>query len=215
MSDNSDFGNSEILDVLLESQRLGFIGPGDVMFHVKHAERFLEAFGGPVDSANCLDLGSGGGLPGLVLAVQLPTLHWTLLDAGKRRCDFLRYAVDQLGLSNCEVVGGRAEELAHLPNFRHTFDVVTARSFAPPGTTAECATGFIRSGGRLVVSEPPRPPVDPQSTSVDEFRWDDEALAQLNMRVESVSSIAVIEQAAPCGDKWPRRNGIPSKRPLF
>lgn len=126
----------------------------------------------PVDPGRGLDLGSGGGVPGLVLACQLPGWRWALLDAARRRTSFLAAAVAELGLGDrVVVVRGRAEELAHDAAHRAAYDVVTARSFAPPPITAEIGAAFARRGGRLLVAEPPG----------DKDRWDPLLLARLGL----------------------------------
>src|ERR1700742_5063316 len=83
-----------LLRVLERSQQMGFLGPGDVAFHVEHAMAFAEVLG--PDAERVLDLGTGGGIPGLVLLARQPGLTMTLLDANTRRCDFVRSALDDL-----------------------------------------------------------------------------------------------------------------------
>ncbi|MGZ4710399.1 MAG: RsmG family class I SAM-dependent methyltransferase, partial [Acidimicrobiales bacterium] len=144
-----------LVGVLERSRDLGFLGPGPVEPHIEHARRFSAALTGP-RPARALDLGSGGGLPGLVLILAWPSTVWCLLDANQRRTDFLTDAVDELGVADrVTVVRGRAEEVAHDPAHRGRFDLVVARSFGKPAVTAECAAGFLVVGGMLVVSEPP------------------------------------------------------------
>src|SRR5205085_6392124 len=96
-----------------------------------------------------------GGLPGLVLATYRPELELTLLEARQRACRFLREAVAAIDRPGVVVVEARAEEAARRADLREAYDAVVARSFGPPAVTAECAVGFLRPGGRLVVSEPP------------------------------------------------------------
>jgi hypothetical protein len=103
-----------------------------------------------------LDIGSGGGLPGLVIFTERPDLTGCLLDAMLKRTAFLDWAVAELGIGNrVEVVRGRTEDLAHDPAYRSQFDAVVARSFGPPPATVEAALGFMTAGSRLVISEPP------------------------------------------------------------
>jgi 16S rRNA (guanine527-N7)-methyltransferase len=141
-----------------------------------------------------------------VLALRWPSSRWTFIDAAERRCRFLEEAVLDLGLgSRVETRQGRAEELGREDGLRGAFELVTARSFGPPGVTAECAAPFLRVGGHLLVSEPP-------SASP---RWPD-AVSLLGLQVrERTDGIQVLEQVAPCPDRFPRRTGIPVKRPLF
>ncbi len=196
--------------VLEEARDLGFLGPGPVGEHVVHARGFAEA----VDASpeRVLDLGSGGGLPGLVLAMAWPESRLVLLDSNERRTDFLRWAVDSLGVAERVAVRrDRAEHLGRQPEWRRSMDLVVARSFGPPAVTAECAAPLLAVGGRLVVSEPPdaRP-----------HRWPAAGLDPLGLAPEaSVQRLGhryqVLTQERPCSDRFPRRPGLPAKRPLF
>ena len=109
------------------------------------------------------------------------------------------------------MVEGRAEELARRADLRGRFDLVVARGFGPPAVTAECGAGFLVVGGRLVVSEPPGGRPD---------RWPAEGLAPLGLEPgrrsrRAGASYQVLRQATACPDRYPRRVGIPAKRPLF
>src|SRR4249919_639627 len=156
---------------LEDARRRGMLGPGPVGAHVDHAEAMAAA----ADSdfrGRFLDLGSGAGVPGLILLALWPAATGVLLDSRRRRCSFLEAAVSGLGLSDrASVACGRAEELARQRDFRGAFDLVAARGFGAPATTAECAVGFLGRGRRLVVSEPPGEP-DPE-------RWPTAGLAEL------------------------------------
>jgi 16S rRNA (guanine527-N7)-methyltransferase len=200
----------DLLQVLTRAQVLGFLGPGAIQPHIEHAERFLAAWTGD-PPAHALDLGAGGGLPGLVLALRWPASKWTYLDANQRRTVFLAEAVVDLDLlDRVDVERGRAEEAGQDSRFRARFDLVTARSFGPPAVTAECAAPFLRPGGTLIVSEPP----DELMDGVD--RWDVAGLAQLGLaRERRAHGCQVLRQVEPCPSRYPRRVGIPNKRPLF
>jgi 16S rRNA (guanine527-N7)-methyltransferase len=200
-----------LVEVLEESRRLGLLGPGPVTRQLHHA-RDLAAAVGPF-AGKLLDLGSGGGLPGLVLFDLWSEASGVLLDAQRRRCEFLQRAVSSLDLaSRVEVRCGRAEVLARAPELRAGFDLVTARSFGPPAVTAECAVGFLRAGGALVVTEPPDSEV--------ETRWDTAGLAALgfvppeSLR-EGATGAARLRLPGAVDDRWPRRDGVPAKRPLW
>ena len=194
-----------LLEQLERSRALGFLGPGPVEQHIDHAAAFLDALE-PVQGL-VIDLGSGGGVPGLIVAVARPDLHLVLLDAMAKRCRFLEEAVAALDLS-AEVVEGRAETLGR-GRLRGAAAAVLARSFGPPAATAECAAPLLVVDGRLIVSEPPQGP----------RRWPTEGLEPLGLapaeRVESASTVQVLLQRQPCPDTYPRRVGIPAKRPLF
>lgn len=92
-----------------------------------------------------LDVGSGGGFPGIVIAAQLPHLQVTLLEPMERRITWLNEVVAELGLSNVEVLRGRAEEL----HGKRTFDAVTARAVAPMDKLSRWTLPLVKSGGAL------------------------------------------------------------------
>lgn len=197
-------------ELLTQSQQFGFLGPGPVDAHVRHALGFLSVVGEP---DRLLDLGSGGGLPGLVLARALPRTELVLLDAMERRCRFLERAVLELGVQDRVTVEcGRAEELARRDGLRGSFPVVVTRSFGAPAVTAECAVGFMApEGGCLVVSEPPEQEQD---------RWPERGLAELGLRPGARRTgdgwtLQVLQLDGRTDDRFPRRTGVPAKRPLF
>lgn len=199
------------MPVLEEARRRGLLGPGPVVPHLTHALGFALALGSP-PSGPAVDLGSGGGLPGLALALVWPASRWVLLDAGQRRAAFLVEAVSDLGLgSRVEVVRGRAEEVGRQPERRGRHALVVARSFGPPAVTAECAAPLLAIGGWLVVSEPPEAAAS---------RWPLHAVHTLGLtptatvRVDG-GTYQVCEQRVACPDRFPRRPGVPEKRPLF
>lgn len=215
MSSNHQLNDEPIQSVLQESKAFGFLGPGPIEAHIDHAMSFIPWV---VDRSQIMDLGSGGGVPGLVIAAELSRTGKldgktiTLVDANQRRCAFLEDAVGELGVgSDVVVVHGRAEELARLDRMRHQFDCVVARSFGPPAVVAECAAGFLAVNGCLVVSEPPDQRAD---------RWNEQGLAKLGLELSERASrtgsrLQVMNVSTLCDDKYPRRNGIPAKRPLF
>lgn len=195
--------------ILRRAHAAGFIGADDLESHIAHARAFARALEG--EPGRFLDLGSGGGLPGLVLGLEWPLAEGVLVDRSRRRAGLLQAAIAELELgSRVRVICGRAEELGHDPELRERFDVVTARAFASPAVTAECGAAFLKLGGRLVVSGPP-------GVSVEE-RWPTERLEPVGLGeallvVVDGASFAVLAKSAPCDPRYPRR--IPSKRPLW
>ena len=205
-------GTVPLVEILELARSRGLLGPGAVETHLRHALGFGAAAGGP-PSGLALDLGSGAGIPGLVLAVEWPASEWVLLDGRARSTRFLTEAVARLGLDErVKVVEARAEMAGHDPALRGSADLVVARGLGSPAVTAECGAAFLRPGGLLVVSEPPA------STGA---RWSADALAELGLGPASVVKraggygYAVLEQMTPCPGRYPRRVGIPAKRPLF
>ncbi len=198
------------------SFELGFLGSMPIGDQIEHALGFvaiLESLSvGP--PASVLDLGTGGGIPGLVLASCWPDTRVVLMDANERRTAFLQEVVDGwAGSARCEVVRGRAEELGRDGTLRQQFDAVTSRSFGPPAATAECGSSFLAVGGSMVISEPPD--ADPED------RWPRAGLQRLGLvpvatlRPVGRFGYQVLTKVEAMDDKYPRRVGIPVKRPLF
>ena len=153
-------GREALLDVLAQAKAVGFLGPGDPADHLAHALGFADAALSflPAPPLRFADLGTGGGVPGLVLASMWDDTEAVFIESSARRCQALEEWAGELGLAErVQVVSGRAEERAHEVGLRETFDLVTARSFGRPAVTAEIACGFLKVGALLVVSEPPEP----------------------------------------------------------
>ncbi len=144
-----------LIEVLQESHRFGALGETPEVA-IQHSERFLAALGA---ASSVLDLGSGGGIPGLVLAVRRPDLRVTLLDRRTARTDLLRRLVHRLGVSSrVTVLAGEAEVFGRQAQYQGSFDVVVCRSFGTPAVATRMARPFLRNGGLLIVSEPPDSP---------------------------------------------------------
>jgi 16S rRNA (guanine527-N7)-methyltransferase len=199
-----------LLAVLERAQALGFLGPGPVERHLAQAEAFVAAL--PAPPRRVLDLGSGGGVPGLVLVERWPDTGFVLADAQQRRTDFLSEAVAELGVADrVSVRTGRAEVLGREAGLRASFDAVVARSFGAPAVTAECAAPFLQVSGLLLVAEPPVE--DPE-------RWPANGAALLGLVDEGVvrvpgGGVRRLRLVAPVEDRFPRRDGVPGRRPLF
>lgn len=200
-----------LVALLREEQVLGSFGPVPIEDHIRHALGFLAPVGILAPGSRLIDLGSGGGLPGLVLADALPDLRICLLEGRTQRAERLVEHVAALGFADrVTVSAARAEDAAHDPELRYQFDLSVARGFGPPAVTAECAAGFLRQGGRLIVSEPP---------TGTEARWSEAGCRQLGLRIErrlvEPFSYVVLCQEELADARYPRRVGVPAKRPLF
>ena len=224
-TDRGEPSPTPLTQVLLEARAAGFLGPGPIALDLGHAAGFLtlarrlstDGPGGTDGPARprLLDLGSGGGLPGLVIAAEWPTATVVLLDANERRTDFLRRWVRPAsvwGTGSRWSISGR-RPAAGDPDYRATFEGVVVRSFGAPGVVAECSAPFLRLGGWLIVSEPPG------TVKVGGARWPAEAVAQIGLATGEFAregfGYQVLYQREPCPERYPRRNGVPAKSPLF
>ncbi len=197
-----------LIAALERARRLGVLGPGPVGEHVAHAQGFVEALARVPEGSLVVDLGSGGGVPGLIVAEARADLRLVLLDAMEKRTALLAEAVTAMGMADRVTVRtGRAEMLGREDDLRATAMAVTARSFGPPAATAECAAPLLAVSGVLVVSEPPDSP----------DRWPHDPLAALGLVPSpmQVPGMQVLTQTSLCPETYPRRTGLPTKRPLF
>jgi 16S rRNA (guanine527-N7)-methyltransferase len=206
-------GPAALVEVLRRQRARDVLGSDDLDALRAHSRGFAAALEGAPTPVCVVDLGSGGGVPGLVLAVEVwPAASFTLVDASQRRCTYLELCVADLDLgARVVVVWGRAEEVGRDDARRGAHDLVVARSFGPPAVVAECAAPLLEVDGHLVVSEPPGSVGD---------RWDPVALARLGLEVEATVAVdgrtyTRLRQVTPCPPGYPRRPGIPAKRPLF
>jgi len=164
-----------------------------------------------------IDVGSGGGFPGLPLKIIFPQIEMVLLESTNKKADFLKHIVQTLGLDDVDVVAGRAEEMAHLPDYREQFDTVVARGLAEMDVLAELTLPFCRVGGYLIAQK--------KGEIETELAASLNAITAMGGRLSGVKNIAlseftdrrcllIIEKVSPTPAKYPRRPGIPTKRPL-
>jgi len=160
--------------------------------------------------APLIDVGSGNGLPGIPLALATGA-EVTLLEPIKKRAAFLQAAIDALGVRG-RVVAARAEDAARDPAFREQYATATARAVAGAATVAELTVPFLTIGGQALL----------QRGSIDVRERDAVADAALVLGAELVEErpldgerrVLILEKRSPTGPRFPRKNGIPAKRPL-
>jgi 16S rRNA (guanine527-N7)-methyltransferase len=164
-----------------------------------------------------IDIGAGAGFPGLPIKIVCPDLRLTLLEATGKKVGFLEHMVSRLGLAGVEVIKGRAEELGRDVAHRECYDMALARAVAELPVLVEYALPFCRLGGLFVAQK--------GAEGDAEARAAEGAIATLGgvlRRIVSLElpnlteprSLVVIEKVAPAPEKYPRRPGIPSKRPI-
>ena len=162
-----------------------------------------------------IDVGTGAGFPGIPLKILYPQLQVVLLDSLRKRVDFLQGIVDNLKLSSVEAVHGRAEELGRGARFRESFDVCVSRAVANLSTLSEYCTPFLKTGGVFISYK--------SGTADEEAEKAAGAIKKLGcrrMKTEKYSlgeagrSLIFIERAERLGSQYPRKAGIPAKKPL-
>ena len=164
-----------------------------------------------------IDIGSGGGFPGIPLKLAFPTMRGALIDATAKKTAFLSHICETLDLREVSAHTGRAETLAHEADLREKFDIALARAVAEVAALAELTLPFARIGGLVVLHK--------KSDIADELRRSITAIEALGGRLRQLlpmsipglpndRALVVIEKVRPTPPKYPRRPGIPAKRPV-
>ena len=168
-------------------------------------------------SSRVVDVGAGGGFPGLPLKLGFPGIHLVLLDSVGKKAAFLEHLVSLLALDGVEVLTGRAEDLAHRPELRESFDLALARGLARLPVLLEYSLPFCRVGGKTVAHK--------HGGLDEEMKGAQRALEALGGRLGAVVPVqvtgltddrvlVVVEKVAATPERYPRRPGTPAKRPL-
>lgn len=164
-----------------------------------------------------LDIGTGGGLPGLVLAIVLPDIDVTLLDATGKKIAFVQRVIDDLGLTNARTIHDRAETIARDPALRESFDVAVARAVSSLPALIELGLPLVRLGGHLFL---------PKGMTIDNELEAGQTAASLvggqiidSAKLPDAGSgvetrLVIVRKTAPTPPAYPRRAGIPSRNPL-
>ena len=174
----------------------------------------------PIDNADfrLIDVGTGAGIPGIPLKILSPDIRLVLLDATAKKATFLHHLKDKLGLDNVEIVVGRAEDVAHKIQYREGFDLVLSRAVAPLPTLVELTLPFCTIGGSFIAQKKGATDLEISSAR--------QAINLLGGNLREVKRIdleeftgerqlVIIDKVLPTPSKYPRRPGIPSKRPLL
>ena len=163
-----------------------------------------------------LDIGAGAGFPSLPMKILFPELDVTIIDSLNKRINFLHLLAEELGLSGVHFYHGRAEDFAQDKAFRAQFDIVTARAVARMQVLSELTIPYLKVGGRLLALKASNAPEELEETK--------NALNLLFSKVEDNLQyelpngdpryITVVEKKKETPNKYPRKAGMPNKRPL-
>ena len=172
------------------------------------------------DGRRVIDIGSGAGIPGLPLKLVLPWAEVTLLESNGKKCEFMEHVVEVLGLDGVTVLNGRAEDAAHVDGHREEYDLATARGVAKLPVLAEYCLPFLRLGGVAVLPKGPnregvKLEADDAATAADVMGAAPAIIQPVAHPGRSATDhIVYWMKVQPTPDRYPRRAGMPSKRPI-
>ena len=169
------------------------------------------------DIDSVIDVGTGAGFPGIPLKIMYPHIRLTLLDSLDKRIRFLDAVIDELGLDSVKTVHGRAEELGQTEEYREYYDLCVSRAVAGLNVLSELCLPFVRQGGYFVSYK--------SEKADEEIAIAKKAVNLLGGQIEETKKFMLegsdnsrtlikIKKVMVTPDKYPRRPGIPSKKPL-
>lgn len=162
-----------------------------------------------------IDIGAGAGFPGIPLKIKCPQIQLTLVEATRKKVEFLRHVVNKLDLKNVEIVWGRAEEIAK--EKREQYDIALSRAVANLNVLSELCLPLVKVGGIFIAYK--------EEKIEAEVKASENAIKLLGGKLKEIKkvklpnsdivrSLIIIEKISPTPEKYPRRPGMANKRPL-
>ena len=164
-----------------------------------------------------IDVGTGAGFPGVVLKILLPDIQLTLVESIGKKVQFCEFIAKELGMAQVSVIKARAEELGQAPEHREQYDIAIARAVAELSILSEYLLPFVKRGGKMIAQKGEKGPAETHNAQ--------NAIHLLGGKVKYVHQITLpgvvedrylieIEKVASTPEQYPRRVGVPAKRPL-
>ena len=222
---NYDDGKSRKFEGYMESVleknkhiNLTAITDRDEFIRKHYVDSLLCASSAEFRNANSvIDVGTGGGFPGIPLAIAFPEKEFVLIDSLNKRIRIINELCENYGIDNVTALHGRAEELGRNSNFRESFDICVSRAVANMSTLSEYCLPFVKIGGTLIAYKGPE--------CSEELNNASNAIRMLGgevMRIENPQfdelpfehTLIYINKAESTRSKYPRKAGTPSKEPI-
>ena len=221
MSSNmaTDVRYEKLADIILEwNEKINVTAVREKSeFMKKNVEDSLAILGRPeISSASrILDLGTGGGFPGLPLAIACPEKTFVLMDSVGKKLKVVADAAEQLGLKNVQVIHARAEDLAQKPEYREGFDLVVSRAVANMSTLSEYCLPFVKKGGWFVAYKTvgAEEEINAAAKAI-KVLGGAPVIIENNGEEDDGHIFAIVKKVSSTPSKYPRKAGMPSKQPI-
>lgn len=168
------------------------------------------------EGKSLIDIGTGGGFPGLPLKIMYPGLKISLMDSLNKRIIFLQEVIKELNLKNIEAVHGRAEEYGRKEDYREKFDLVTNRALANMSSLAEYSLPFVKKSGYFIAMKGSeyKEEVKEAKNAIDILGGKIVDIKEIKLPGEILHSLIIVEKIRETPKKYPRAGGKPRTQPL-
>lgn len=163
-----------------------------------------------------IDIGTGPGIPGILIKLLRPDLHVSLLESQRKKANFIQYALEQMKLTDVIIINDRAENAAKKRDFREKYDIAVARAVSSLNVLLELCLPFVRIGGTFVAmkGEDPKQEISEAKNSIRVLKGKIEEIIDYSLDNENKRTLVLIKKIGKTPADYPRRPGIPAKKPL-
>lgn len=210
---------NKFLELLLsENEKQNLVsrkaGREELLIHIEDSRKLLDFCS--LRDKKVIDIGSGAGFPALILAIYCPETQFTLVESDLKKSSFLTQAAEELGLENVQVIRERVELLGRNPLYRAQYDICTSRAVAAMNIMLEYGIPLLKMEGQLLLWKGKNYAAEISQAEVAlqtlQGRVEDSYL--YNLLEEKDRAIVVVKKEQATPEQYPRRVGIPAKRPL-
>jgi 16S rRNA (guanine(527)-N(7))-methyltransferase GidB len=189
-------------------------GPEEIDQHIRDSLQVLQWIS--LKDRKVIDIGSGAGFPGLILAMACPHCHVTLIESDLKKSGFLNYACDELGLSNVKIVHERVEIVGQASDYRDKYDFCTSRAVAAMRIMLEYGIPLVKPGGRLLLWKGSgyQQEITDAQNALETLGGMVDEIYLYNLLHERDRAIVTVKKIRPTPAQYPRKVGMPSKKPL-
>jgi len=210
---------NRFLNLLLEENKKQNLvsrktGPEELQKHIQDCIQVLEWVS--LDGLEVIDIGSGAGFPGLVLAITCPQSRVTLVESDLKKSGFLQYVSKELELDNVRVIRERAETLGRDSQHREMYDICTSRAVAAMGVVLEYGIPLVKQNGKVLLwkGNNYQQEITEAKMALKTLRGEVENIYLYNLMLERDRAIVAVKKVKRTPDQYPRRIGAPTKKPL-
>jgi 16S rRNA (guanine527-N7)-methyltransferase len=188
-----------------------------IITHFLDSLTILKAIDIDTKEISAIDIGTGAGFPGIPLKILRPEISLSLLDSSKKRIEFLKYLSKSLKLKGLEIIWGRAEDYGKRKEYREKYDIVLARALARLNVLVELGIPFLKIKGLFIIQKGQKlkEELEEARKAIEILGGELKGIISLRLPFSRKSrKLVIVEKILETSDRFPRRSGIPQKRPI-